>query len=395
MIHSYGLKNYFSFKDGADVSFRLNNKVPRDISQGKGVTTVLGIKGANGSGKTNLLKALDFMSEFCTKSFFLKEDENIDADSYFRSKKPSEFYIEFTKDDVFYRYELGVVSEFVVYEKLYRKITNKSDNEKGTRTILILEREMNEVKYRLEELSFLDVILLKKNASIISTAFNYKLSGDPRAIYSVYSFFDSITTNVCYTGLKDYASTPDNIHTASKFYNSNEAVFEFVKKIIIDSDLGISDIEIRKRTTEDGKELFYPIFQHDVQGENKWLTSYDESSGTRSLFIKLGLYWIAIQDGGVLALDEFDINCHAFMLPRLINLFTNESINVKNAQFIFTSHNTEVIDTLGKYRTYLVNKEKNESYCYRLDEIKGDILRHGRLISPVYKEGKIGGVPKL
>ncbi|RLO37994.1 abortive infection protein, partial [Serratia marcescens] len=49
----------------------------------------------------------------------------------------------------------------------------------------------------------------------------------------------------------------------------------------------------------------------------------------------------------------------------------------------------------GKYRTYLVNKEKNESYCYRLDEIKGDILRHGRLISPVYKEGKIGGVPKL
>ncbi|RLO26449.1 abortive infection protein, partial [Serratia marcescens] len=106
MIHSYGLKNYFSFKDGADVSFRLNNKVPRDISQGKGVTTVLGIKGANGSGKTNLLKALDFMSEFCTKSFFLKEDENIDADSYFRSKKPSEFYIEFTKDDVFYRYEL-------------------------------------------------------------------------------------------------------------------------------------------------------------------------------------------------------------------------------------------------------------------------------------------------
>ncbi|WP_220701845.1 hypothetical protein, partial [Serratia marcescens] len=154
----------------------------------------------------------------------------------FRSKKPSEFYIEFTKDDVFYRYELGVVSEFVVYEKLYRKLTNKSDNEKGTRTILILEREMNEVKYRLEELSFLDVILLKKNASIISTAFNYKLSGDPRAIYSVYSFFDSITTNVCYTGLKDYASTPDNIHTASKFYNSNEAVFEFVKKIIIDSD---------------------------------------------------------------------------------------------------------------------------------------------------------------
>ena len=94
-------------------------------------------------------------------------------------------------------------------------------------------------------------------------------------------------------------------------------------------------------------------------------------------------------------MDEFDINYHAFILPKLISLFENKDINKKTAQFIFTSHNTEIIDTLGKYRTYLVNKENNESYCYRLDEIQGDILRNDRLISPIYKEGKIGGVPKL
>ena len=42
-----------------------------------------------------------------------------------------------------------------------------------------------------------------------------------------------------------------------------------------------------------------------------------------------------------------------------------------------------------------VNKEKNESYLYRLDEIDGDIIRNDRPLSPVYKAGKIGGVPKL
>ncbi|MEX3238542.1 ATP/GTP-binding protein [Serratia quinivorans] len=394
VIHSYGLKNYFSFKDGADVSFKLNNKVPEEVSKGKNISTVLGVKGANGSGKTNLLKSLGFLSVFCTESFQLKEDEKIHADSYFRSENPSEFYIEFTSNNTFYRYEVGVTRTQVIYERLYRKLSKKS-GDKTTRTVLILDRKENSIIDRLDELSYLDVILLKSNASVISTAYNYKLSGDPVVIHDLHGFFSSIKTNVGYTGLKDYASTTENIYVASSFYKNNEEAFSFVKKIIIDSDLGISDIEIRTRTDEDGKEIDYPIFEHEVAGGNQWLTSFDESSGTKSLYVKLALYWLVIKIGGVLVMDEFDINCHAFMLPRLVALFTDENININDAQFIFTSHNTEIIDTLGKYRTYLVNKECNESYCYRLDEIKGDILRSGRLISPVYKEGKIGGVPKL
>jgi hypothetical protein len=43
----------------------------------------------------------------------------------------------------------------------------------------------------------------------------------------------------------------------------------------------------------------------------------------------------------------------------------------------------------------LVNKEDNESFAYRLDEIPGDILRNDRPILPAYNDGKIGGIPKL
>ena len=94
-------------------------------------------------------------------------------------------------------------------------------------------------------------------------------------------------------------------------------------------------------------------------------------------------------------IDEFDIYFHPHILPKLLELFINPEINTRSTQLIFTTHNSEILDKISKYRTYLVNKEYNESYCYRLDEIPGDILRNDRSISKVYNSGKIGGVPRI
>jgi len=41
-----------------------------------------------------------------------------------------------------------------------------------------------------------------------------------------------------------------------------------------------------------------------------------------------------------------------------------------------------------------VNKDENKSYSYRLDEIPGDMIRNDRPIEPIYRSGKIGGVPR-
>lgn len=135
MIYSYGFKNYFGFKEGANVSFHLNGRVPKDVSHGRDVATILGVKGANGAGKTNLLKALSFLSSFCSYSFYSKDGSSIDADPYFHSEAPSEFYIEFLYGDYIYTYELAVTVSKVVYERLYRKSKNgdgELKNQKGT-----------------------------------------------------------------------------------------------------------------------------------------------------------------------------------------------------------------------------------------------------------------------
>jgi AAA15 family ATPase/GTPase len=146
---------------------------------------------------------------------------------------------------------------------------------------------------------------------------------------------------------------------------------------------------------ENDKTYYFPIFEHDTNASKNTLTYFEQSSGTQELFSILPYYEFVLRTGGVLALDEFDVNLHPHILPLLLELFDNKESNPLNAQMIFTTHHERIIDSMGKYRTVLVNKEKCESFAYRLDEIPGDILRNDRAISPIYNSGKIGGVPRV
>ena len=94
-------------------------------------------------------------------------------------------------------------------------------------------------------------------------------------------------------------------------------------------------------------------------------------------------------------LDEFDINLHPDILPYLIRLFTDPKSNPNNAQMIFTSLNADILDILGKYRSYLFEKESGESFGYRLDEPDTNILRNDRKISAPYRRHLLGGYPKI
>ena len=64
MIRKFGVKNYFCFKEGVDINFGFDGNVPESISQGRDFSTVIGIKGSNGSGKTNIIKAIQFLRSF-------------------------------------------------------------------------------------------------------------------------------------------------------------------------------------------------------------------------------------------------------------------------------------------------------------------------------------------
>ena len=111
MILDFAMKNVLSFQEGVEVSFR----------NGSIINTTLCIKGANGSGKTNLLNSLSLFLKFVADSFSLKPEAPIGIPPFFDSKEPSLFRISFLANNIEYCYELEVNTSHVITETLFRK----------------------------------------------------------------------------------------------------------------------------------------------------------------------------------------------------------------------------------------------------------------------------------
>lgn len=375
MILKFGAKNFYSFKEGFEVDLTLNKK----NSEEKNFINVLAIKGANASGKTNVLKALDFIVSFVKNSFSnIKPDEKIIIYPYFKNDEPIEMFIVFSKDNVEYKYELSLTNDKVISERIYKK---------EKRWTKIIWRDLDKID-SIFEFKEIKSIKLRSNVSFLSMALQYDID----SIKLLAELFN-ISTNVTAFGRKEHLL---DYNIVSKIYHENEKAFGFMKNILKNSDTGIYDVKIFVRVDEEtNKTIYFPIFEYMINGEIRGLTYNEQSSGTKSLYSQLIDYYLSLVLGEALVLDEFDINLHPDLLPMLVELFENEEINKNNAQLIFTTHHTEIINKLGKYRIVLVNKEDNESFLYRLDEIPGDLIRNDRPITPIYNSGKIGGKPKI
>ena len=376
MLLEFGGYNFISFKEGFSISLRLGAGCPQHISQGKEHANLLAIKGANASGKTTVLKAISFLCHFTTSSFNYKPDDAIPVDSYFNNKKDTEFYAIFEQDGKEYQYNLTLNVNEVVKEVL--SINNKDIVVREKDVLEILSNEFNELK----------VIKLRNNASFISIANQYDLS----CMKIVYSFFSKAFSNVVYDGLRNEMI---DYRLVSKHYSENEELLEFTKNILQKADTGIENIVIIEQENDETREVtHYPVFTYIIDGEEIPLIYDHQSSGVKALYKYLAAYKTALDEGGLLILDELDINLHPDLLEAIIKLFDDTSYNKHNAQLIFTTHNEKIMDKLKKYRLVFVNKEDNESYLYRLDET-GEVIRNDRSLMPLYNSGSLGGKPKL
>jgi len=382
MLLSYGAKNFFCFKDWMEIDLSLNSKVPEEISRSMKAATALCVKGANASGKTNALKAISFISFFCSDSFSQKPDAEILFEPFFDSQEPSEFFTKFEIEGFEYLYELVASKKEVVSEKIF-KIESKEElvlHRGGTK--IIKNSLFDETKFNLSD---------RKNASIISVARQFLIP----ELEKFFTFFNNMISNVSYLGY--IKPRQINVEILAKIYKEDTNMFEFTKKYLKEFDTGIVDVAIQGNEDVKGesKQDLFPEFFSDVDGEQKKLGFIQQSRGTQELFQLLSWYCTVLKKGGVLILDEFDVFLHPDILPHLVNMFTCQETNPKNAQLVFSTHNTDIIDFMGKYRTVIVEKEHGKCFCYRLDEIGDRILRNDRPISPIYKTGRLGGVPKI
>lgn len=383
MLLRFGAKNYLSFKEGFEISFELNPNCPDSVHEGSDITNVICIVGPNASGKSNAIKALTFISDFCCNSFNKKPDEQIEITPFFLNKEATSFFVDFLIDNTYYFYEIHLTKEGVLSETLERK---------NNRRTAMFKREDNEIVYKIKELKELEKIKMRKGVSTISMAHQFEIN----ALEKIYEFFSGIKSNIDpYFGDINFGDHIIELFDVTRKYKESQELFDFVVEKLASFDTGISNITIKEFKDPKGENYLIPFFIHPIDGKEMPISFYAESNGTKSLYSQLLYYKEALDTGGILLLDEFDNNLHPDLLEPLVNLFLDKKTNPQNAQLIFTTHNTNIMDRLTKYRVVLVNKKDNESFLYRLDEIPGNILRNDRSIESVYATGRIGGKPKI
>lgn len=149
--------------------------------------------------------------------------------------------------------------------------------------------------------------------------------------------------------------------------------------------LDIHKYEVYTKHTlfESGKE----IGQETLELEN-------ESLGTKKLFAIGSLILDTLDDGGIIAIDELDKGLHPLISKLLITLFNSKKNNPKNAQLIFATHDSTLLDLEIHRRDQIGFVEKEyEGFTtfYKLSDIKG--VRRDMPIDKWYLSGRFRAIP--
>lgn len=394
MIKNLSFSNFYSFADDTVIDFALGKKpTPSgyDINvDGERFNKAIAVVGANGSGKTQCLKPLAFLSWFVDQSF-LKGDPEEDipfAAHLLHTDSPSHFELEFILDGVDYRYQLELTPQAVISEALYKKTSAQYS--------YLFKREKTQQGYRFKHKGFpfpkAQAEKLRGNASLISAAHSYDIAEAKPFI----DFFERIESNVVSTGRRHFQHGAV-VEAAAKFQKT-PALLKRMSDAMSTFDLGLSSVDIRKLTVRDeaGKEedVFIPFGLHKTNdGQTFELTFFEESSGTQSAFVLLQPILNALQKGGIAVIDEIDNDLHPHLIPHLLEWFEFDHTNPHQAQLIFTCHTPEVLNLLQKHQVYLIEKRNQQSEAWRLDDMAG--LRADDNLYAKYMAGALGATPEL
>ena len=394
MIKKLVFSNFHSFAEETTIDFGLSKKPTSsgyDISiNEERWNKAIAIVGANGSGKTQMLKPLAFLSWFVSSSFLGSDpDDTIPCSPHaYHKDQPTRFELDFTLEGIDHRYQLELTPKEVLSEVLFVKTSSQFS--------YLFKREKAKTGYSFKQKGFpfakTKAEELRSNASLISAAHSY----DVKEARPLVEFFDRIQTNVNRSGRRHFQFDAV-MHSAEKFEKQPELKSR-MSEVMSHFDLGLSGVDIRKAMGRDinGQEetLYLPFGRHiDDDGQVFELPFFEESSGTQSAFVLLEPILKTLQYGGIAVIDELDNDLHPHLVPELMDWFRFEHTNPHQAQLIFTCHSPEVLDRLQKHQVYLVEKHNQCSEAWRLDEVSG--LRADDNLYAKYMAGALGAVPDL
>lgn len=376
---------------------------------GESLLHVAAIFGPNASGKSNIIEALAWLRD-AVRSSLRSWDEGIPIEPFAFVNgpgRPTEFTVESMIDGVRFEYALELDSHAVAYEGLFhypekkrRRIFERDGMELklqrglghlgGTRSLLTDRTLVLSAARRFEE------PLVTRFAEDL---LNIQALGlTPRSRRSVLGAWPA--TARLFEPEADFGQIPlfetDGQDDLSAADERAQAL-----ALLRLADLGIEDVALVKeaelesgRARRPGREGRLRLMHRTADGPVA-LEFEQESEGTRTWFRLIGPLLSALRKGSVLLFDELDASLHPTLSAQLIRLFQDRATNPRDAQLIFTTHDTSLLNQLNRDEVWLT--EKSETGATRLGalaEFAGERVRSSVNLEKAYLHGRFGALPE-
>lgn len=420
MLLAFRAQNVRSFRDGMELSMVASTLAKADdVRQVRwraggrpvGVLPVVGVFGANASGKTNVLRVMNDMRAHVLQSFrggsptggVSRRPYLLDPSS---RSAPSRYEIDLIIEDVRHEYGFVLDDARVIEEWAYRYPHG--------RAALIFHRRRDDVEFGAagRAQSRAVGILLRPNALFLSTA----AAANHGTLLPLYAWFErnlllaeadsrpfrqALTTQLLddprtREGVLAFLRAADLGITGATMIEPDPAVRERMQRavrILAGNDDDMDSVE-GMDIASFGVSLTHRGADGDVE-----LGHEDESFGTLVWFGLVGPVLKAIADGAVLLADELDSSLHPALVAQLVRLFQSRETNPGRAQLVFNAHDSALLgDTVGDQiigRDQIWFTEKRNDGSSRLYPLSDLAPRKEEAIGRRYLAGRYGGTPIL
>lgn len=423
MIVNFSVQNFGSIKDKQTLSFEADKSKHLEDAYvvnigGQRILKLALIYGANASGKTTILEALNFLQEIVLYPKDKKTTELEFNPFLFDPITPKQntiFSLEFFQNDIKYFYEVEFFKKAIVSEELYFYNPNKAN---------VFKRK-TDLESQFTEITFGSKItidkVLKKTLEANTLWNNTVLGGylktniDIKELQEVIDWFENYLNPLIYPSANLVGYVTMHIYN-NKILKSD--VFSILKK----ADLNISDILFQKEeklliddlfniyiqmrvkpsNEEDKSNTSEEVtsvrtkFEHTVNNIKYTLPLEFESQGTKRYYGLAGLLALLIKHPTAFLIDELESSIHPDLYLHFLISFL---LNSKHSQIIATTHNREILDNRDVFRNdaiWFTDKQENcATELYSLADFDSSVVRNTTNVLNAYKSGKLSATPNL
>lgn len=423
MIASFTVQNYLSFRQPVSFSFEptsdsfMSDEYTIEVKEGVRLLKIGIIYGANASGKTNLIFALNALRNIMC---FSSEDKMkgidivpflLDSES---SKQHTMFELSFYVGGEKYLLQMEVDNKRIYREKLAFYPSIKS--------ALLYDRTYNQEE-NLVEIKWGAYLKFSKKSTLaiegntipntsVMAAWS-KSNVETSRLDDIYRFFSEQMF------LPLSSSDPLASYAREALRNDDEGrIKSFVKTFLQASDFNISDIEIEDEEmpiSEEVRNLFLSlpmtegsrfewlkegimhkeqfVFSHHTKHGDYKLPEVLESSGTFQMLILSVLLYKMLNGESITIIDEIESSLHYELLSYFIRTFIASS--EKPSQLLFTTHDLNLLNEDYLRRDTIWFAQKDEEGVSQLTRLSSYGL-HKR-VSPynAYRQNKLAPLPFL